>query len=183
MVTRKSAATQRRRVARGRGPGREISPAAQAFEREADRALARYEERKRMDRSTSPFAWPENLLKRECYNLILKHTRWSGKAVLEIVRTWKCQPDTITYHHNKFYWGLLAIDPQGDFIPDPALSKYAKEMLYAAKHNVPPEYLIGFLLQSGNLTFIRNQLRSGEIDREFAAFRRRTTSPPATDDT
>lgn len=69
-----------------------------------------------------------------------------------------CLPDTVTYKQNKFYWGLLAIDPQEAYITDPALSKYTKEILFASKHGVPAEYLIGFLMQSETLWCIRMRL-------------------------
>lgn len=179
MVTRKAAATLRTASSRRNGsPVRNGSLASQRFERQADHILKQYETMGKKVLGRRAFSRPENYLKRECYNLIFRHTKWSGRTIIEVVRRWRCVPDTITYKQNRFYWGLLAIDPQEEFIRDPALSKYAKEMLYAAKHGVPAEYLIGFLMQSDNLASIREKLQSGELDREFMSFRRRAKSPP-----
>ena len=177
MASRNSAG-RRPSSSRGRGPyKRTMSEAGEAFEQGAEEILNLYRERRKQTRPSAPFDWPESLLKRECYNLIQKHSRWSGRVITSIVKRWECIPEQITYAQNKFYWGILAIDPEADCISNPSLSKYAKEMLYADLHGVPPEYLIGFLSQSGNLTLIRERLRRHELDQEFLNFRKRANRP------
>ena len=176
MVSRKAAASKRGIPGRGRKPQQLRDLAASAFELAADDIIERYDARGRDPRGATPFAWPENQLKRECYNLIIKHTRWGGREIIDIVHKYRCIPDSITFRQNKFYWGILAIDPKAAFISDPSLSKYSKEMLYAWQHRVPPEYLIGFLLQSGNLPALRVKLREGRTEKDFIDFRKITVS-------
>lgn len=172
MVTRSKAASTVNVAPRARGPRRPGDLAVSAFETAADDIVERYDARGQEPRGVTPFAWPENQLKRECYNLIIKHTRWGGREIIDIVRKYGCVPESITFNKNKFYWGLLAIDPKGAYILDPQLSKYAKEMIYAWKHLVPPEYLIGFLLQSGNISSLRAKLREGGTEKDFIDFRK-----------
>jgi hypothetical protein len=172
MVTRKTAVSKKEVPRRARGPQRPGDLAESAFELAADEIVERYDVRGREPRGATPFAWPENQLKRECYNLIIKHTRWSGAEIIAIVRKYGCVPESITFRKNKFYWELLAIDPKITCISDPSLSKYSIEMLYAWRHRVPPEYLIGFLLQSGNLSSLRVKLREGRTEKDFVDFRK-----------
>lgn len=50
---------------------------------------------------------------------------------------------------NPFFWCIhLLLDGKSWITPDQK-SKSAKQLLYAHRHNVPPEYLIGFIRQTG----------------------------------
>ena len=73
-----------------------------------------------------------------------------------------------TVDENPFHWILAAVFPdnmlkkvKGDEAPmfPQERNHMARQLLYAERHNVPTEYLIGFLYQSGKPSEIARKLR------------------------
>lgn len=129
-----------------------LSVAASAFEHRADEILAVYEAKKTSARGGSPFEAKEGYLKRKAYELICEYLAAPGRSgtIKSIVRLWRREPRSPPFSENPFFWGLLALDPQGDVLNPARLHLYSRQLLYAHRHEVPPHYLIGFLYQSGN---------------------------------
>lgn len=50
---------------------------------------------------------------------------------------------------NPFYWGFWAVVDPDDKIPKTTRTRFSQELLYAHLHDVPPEFLIGFIHQKG----------------------------------
>lgn len=156
---------------------RHLSKRMQAVE-DGFRPLARailesYESRanagKRGDR---PFDSAEGTLKRECYALIRRYRHKHQHEFLKRVSAYDNRRyDQPEYKENPFYWGLLAIDREVKSIGQGNLSEYAGQFLFADKHGVPPEYLIGFIYQSGGRE-MRIKIRTDSRDHEFELFRR-----------
>lgn len=94
----------------------------------------------------SPFATRHGFMMRECYLLVRQFKGRPGgadaiKGFSEYEKRDRRQP---TYEENPFYWGIKSI--RNDFSTS-ALAFFAKQLKHAENHKVPPEYLIGFLLQ------------------------------------
>ena len=53
------------------------------------------------------------------------------------------------YEENPFHWGLLALFGKSKLLTRDERRLFAAEMLYAHRHDVPPEYLLGFVYQVG----------------------------------
>lgn len=94
----------------------------------------------------APFATRHGYIMRECYLLVREFRRKGGgpaaiKRFSEYRKRDRRQP---SYEENPFYWGIKSI--RNDFSTS-ALLFFATQLQHAERHDVPPEYLIGFLLQ------------------------------------
>lgn len=105
----------------------------------------------RPDKGVAPYDQKANYLRREIYRVIWNlRQRSEGKAVIEAAVLGHCNrmPTRLTLTQNPFFWGLKAAADRFDLGPD-RVSRLAKEMLYAWRHQVQPDLLIGFILQTG----------------------------------
>lgn len=120
-----------------------------------------------------PWDTAENTLKREAYLLITRFLAKSGgrSAIKWIVRVEKKIPRSPTFNANPFYWGLLAIDPKHGAYNKAKISLYAPLLKYAYRNNVPPAYLIGFLLQVGRPKDIKKKVTDGSREVGLAEMR------------
>ena len=72
--------------------------------------------------------------------------------------------------HNKenpFYWGIWAVLDPDDKIPRSTRTRFSQELLYAHMHDVPPEYLIGFLHQKGTSTGLQAKIDGKQMQPWF----------------
>ncbi len=124
----------------------------------------------------SPFEAPEGYLKRACFQVIQEFRKANAHHAIKKLANYAGRDRRqLTYTDNPFYWGLLAIDPAFSAIEEGSLSLYAKQLLHAANHKVPPEHLVGFIYQSGSQSALKRKVRIGEREEEFLRIRKRTS--------
>lgn len=134
-----------------------------------------YNIRKKEKSAECPFVSAEGYLKRECYILITNsNTRWHNDFIKKLSVYTNRERRQPSYEENRYYWGLLAIDPSHDMIGHNDLQIYSRQMLYAQRHGVPPEHLVGFLYQSGNQKSIQGKVQDNKREEEFDLVRNRT---------
>lgn len=154
-----------------------LSPAAVRFEAAGDAIQEGYRQRKKLPR-LPPFDGKWGFLKREAYRLIRRQITEPGghRTIKSIVRRWKREPREPSYDDNPFYWGLLAIDPAQDILDQRDLTRFAHQLMYAHRHDVPAHFLVGFLYQSGSTAEVSRKLAEGQREPWFGALRN-TTAP------
>ena len=110
---------------------------------------------------TPPYDKPNGYLKREVYRLVCDCIAdRKVRALQRKVATNDSSPRPSAHNEeNPFYWGLLAVCG----INDPRVSrnnrsKFANELLYAHKHKVPADLLVGFIYQIGSSDGLRQRL-------------------------
>ena len=144
------------------------------FESHADAIMSAY--RNRPAKGVAPNENAEGFFKREAYALIRKIIDMPNgtRVFTRILSDWDVLPRSPTLIENAFFWGLLAMDPEGahiervakwkprgrsktdkeNFLDRRKRSKYAKQLLFAHINDVPPEYLVGFIYQVGGVGVI-----------------------------
>ena len=146
------------------------------FKIEAIDIVREYGSRNETADKLSPFNSAEGYLKRECYFLIKKFMTDNSASIKKLScyssRTAK-QP---SYTDNQFYWGLLAIDPAYAAIKERNLILYSRQLLYAHRHNVSSEFLVGFIYQSGSPRSLRVKLDQRKREEEFELVQSRERS-------
>jgi hypothetical protein len=126
-------------------------------------------------RSISPFLSAEGYFKRECYLLIRSSLRRDSKAIKTLSKyDWRYPPQPL-YTDNPFYWGLLAIDPDHQFVTQRDLNFLSQQLLHAHRHNVPVEYLVGFIYQCGSQSALRSKVRHNLREEDFDMVRNRAS--------
>lgn len=68
---------------------------------------------------------------------------------------------------NPFYWGLTAVCGEKYKLPRTTKSRFAQELLYADMHDVPPEFLVGFIYQIGPSGDLQHKIDKKEMQRWF----------------
>lgn len=91
-------------------------------------------------------------------------TEEKTKVIKKVLRNNPRNPKFVKFNENKFYFGLLAIDIDGDILSKQKLSLYAKQFLYAEKNGIMPQLLIGFLYQMGNSSNLTKRLAENGRD-------------------
>lgn len=119
---------------------------------------------------SSPNEDAKNFLRREIYALgrCLKAVppKWDIVEIISGLRIHKVRrPKAL--HGNIFHALLMGVYEEDTQIPRQERSKMAKELLYADRHNVPPEYLCGFLYQSGGRDNLEEKLNAGYLEPAF----------------
>lgn len=109
--------------------------------------------------SPRPGETPRAILKRGIYTLVrdLQRTR---KAQFETALAHVIDKRLyVDFEVNPFHWGLAAASACGELGSDfhNSISEYGTELLYAHRHRIPPELLIGFIHQVGGIKRIREQ--------------------------
>lgn len=69
---------------------------------------------------------------------------------------------------NPFYWGLTAVCGDKNKLPRTTKSRFAQELQYANMHDVPPEFLVGFIYQIGPSGDLQHKIDNVEMQRWFA---------------
>lgn len=114
-----------------------------------------------------------NILKRSIYQIGMKIVGTGGRKAF-LSKTNKEYQKTVddkvgraiptnapTVEENPFYYVLYLAMGSRSYMPRQERIKAGDQLSYAAKHNVPPEYLIGFLHQCGSYSKLKSKLLSG----------------------
>lgn len=152
----------------GKSPEK-LSGAQETYDDAAEFIRDGYSKRRPL-KGLRPFDSANGYLRREAYALIreTKSKRGGANTIRSLVQRLSTTPETPEYTENPFYWGLLAIDPHRDFLSPQDLSRFAKQLLYADRNGVPPNYLIGFLYQTGGPRDLSHKLGSKVRDDSLA---------------
>lgn len=70
---------------------------------------------------------------------------------------------------NPFYWGFTAVCGIDKKLARSNKSRFSQELLYAHMHDVPPEFLIGFIYQIGSSSKLQQKIDNKEMQRWFKA--------------
>lgn len=157
----------------------ELEVARQELERRTDLIRDGFAERRhRRDNGEvlPPCETAESFLKIKTYRLMKDSDTERARAdVPRFVRQARIDPRKPSFRKNPFYWGLLAVDPDRLLLSKQSISLYSRQLLYAHRHGVPAELLIGFIYQLGGATELSAKLESGA--REFPPLRMRVSIP------
>lgn len=119
---------------------------------------------------TSPQMSRNGRLKREIYALV-RHflAQDHGNVIKEIVEDdGRAPANGPAFEDNPFHWGLLSLfEARGDGLSRGDRYLFARQMLYAHKHDVPPNLLVGFIYQSGKPQDIAQKLLAGTFEPGF----------------
>lgn len=125
-------------------------------------------ERRREDHTVSPpYATANGYLKRSVYELVQTLRLSSGGfgRLERLVRNERnVDPRVPDVLDNPFFWGFLLVFADDECVGRSERSKFAAELLYAHKHGVPAELLIGFIYQVGGYSRIQKKLKAGEME-------------------
>ena len=167
-MTGEKSGTQPKRAPRAPTSRLKPSLAAVRFEVAGDEIRMGYHSR-RLLRRLPPFDGKWGFLKREAYQLIRRQITEPGahRTIKNIVRRWKREPREPNYDDNPFYWGLLAIDPAQDILDQQTLTRFAHQLMYAHRHDVPAHFLVGFLYQSGSTSEVSRKLAADQREPWF----------------
>lgn len=139
-----------------------------AFEQEASRIIWEWSDRKRAhhDSAESPNAW----FKREAYAFLRQYVIAGDQKTLERIVRRDQRPNSLVEEaiKNPFKLGLLAMCVD-ESISRSDRSVFGNQMLYAHLHDVPPEFLNGFIAVSGKPSVIASKLKAGTIEPGFEA--------------
>jgi hypothetical protein len=136
------------------------------FEDKASRIIWEWSDRKagKHGHAESPNAW----FKREAYRFLRPYVLEGKEKFLESVALKDLRPHKLVQEaiKNPFKLGLLAM------CVDESISRgdrhaFGNQMLYAHLHDVPPEFLNGFLAVSGKPAVIAEKLKMGFVEPGF----------------
>ena len=115
---------------------------------------------------TKPYNKPNSFLKREVYRLV-RHclTRRSVDLLQMLVTSDESSPRPSKHNEqDPFYWGFMFVCGMDKRVSPQTRGKFANELLYAHKHDVPPDLLTGFIYQIGKSDGLRERLLKGEME-------------------
>jgi hypothetical protein len=142
-------------------------------------------------KDAAPYYEPANVLKRSVYELVLdlEETDMAGKIddLIDGIRVARengkrlsdrrvlrrlqkeCETDT-------FYYILLGLEGVGFdtfSLTRSNVTRFARQLNYARRHRVPPEFLVGFLMQTGSIGLICKRAREPKrVEKWFADLRK-----------
>ena len=139
-----------------------------------DAIWAEFEGRLKTSWHTGPYSQSKNeqakyFLRREIYALGLaildaSPTGWSTADLVRKIRLSVSRPDKLG---NVFHDLLMCVYDDDSQVSRRERSNYALEMEYARRHEVRPELLCGFILQSGGHGEISRKLRANYVEPAF----------------
>lgn len=117
----------------------------------------------------SPSEAANGFLKRESYRLICHYIEGGAARLFErVIRdNGKALSSVVRLADNPFHYGLSAMFARSDLLSSADRSVYASQMVYAYRHGVPPNLLVGFLYQCGSFSGVRRKLKDGVIEAGF----------------
>ncbi len=87
------------------------------------------------------------------------------------------EPTKISFKANPYYWALYAFENVEKLsISAKDMSRFSLQMLYAERHNIDPELLVGFIYQQGNDNDLAYKVASGYIEPLLAPYLMRQSS-------
>lgn len=104
---------------------------------------------------------PLSVLKRGIYQLVNELNGDRRHSSLEAALVYIInKPLRVRFEDNPYHWGLAAVSASGETGIDfhDSISQYGRELLYARRHRIPEELLIGFIYQVGGAKRIRERL-------------------------
>lgn len=114
-----------------------------------------------------PYDAAPGYLKRAVYEFVMDpavsadgHERL--KAIVQSERNAVSRPGYIG--ENPFFWGFSLVFGHDDKFPRADRSKFAEQLLYASKHQVPARFLVGFLYQIGGHPRVLKQRSGGTVE-------------------
>lgn len=113
---------------------------------------------------------PDSVMKAGVYRLLTQMLDSRTVSTLEQVLEYKIagRLPSMPFSESPFYWAFKAIVADGEVECDArSISRYGAELLYAHKHKIPPELLIGFISQVGGSSAIRKKLNAGRKETWF----------------
>ena len=119
-----------------------------------------------------PYDQPNSKLKRSVYRLVrycLEHDLLGLlKKSVEFQLEGKSRVKPSLHNAaNPFYWGLTAVCGADNKLPRSSKSRFAQELQYAHMHNVPPEFLVGFIYQIGSSKDLQRKIDNKEMQPWF----------------
>ena len=149
-------------------PSSETERKLDEFYEQAKKIKRRYDEPENYQFS-GPYTKPLSILKVESYKFIRRKLRdIENHSIIkrraeEIGR----DPSNLTFQRNQFHFGLIALDIDEKILDAKRISLWARQMTYAARHEIPAHLLIGFLYQSGSSTDISKKLMANYMEPWF----------------
>ncbi len=122
-----------------------------------------------VEQKLMPSKRASKILMHDVYRLIRSYRRAGKMKKLEkfIVKR-DGRPVNVQAWDNPYYLGfLLVFGLRSKEISNQNRSKYGQMLSYACLHEVPPRFLIGFLLQAGSYEVIRNKQKQNFIEEGF----------------
>lgn len=114
-----------------------------------------------------PYDTATGYLKRAVYEFVLDPAVAAGgyerlKTIVESERNAASRP--VYVGENPFFWGFSLVFGHDDDFPRADRSKFAEQLLYASKHEVPARFLVGFLYQIGGHPRVLKQRSGGKVE-------------------
>lgn len=128
------------------------------------------------ENAASQYDTPRSYLKRETYRYVLERQE-DGRAkelqtCIELARESRV-PAIPSFAQNPFNWALLGVQPiDGLKLRSDDVSRFGRQLAYAAQHNVPPQLLIGFISQTGSPSLISRKYSCGEREEWHGSLQR-----------
>ena len=151
-------------------PGTRGGTPYRGLSRAAEHIVAEWLRRKNLPGLT-PYESALGYLKRECYRVV-RHVVDAERSQLfeQVIRLeGRSLSAKVKIGENPFHYGLRALFSDDSVISAPDRSVYSVQMMYAYRHGIEAEMLIGFIYQSGSSTLIRAKLKSGYIEPGFVS--------------
>lgn len=132
-------------------PDQQVDEAWEAFEQDLGRKLAIS---RGLVEELAPFDQPAGILKRLVYSFVRTRLACGDGKKLDYLLWYKRKGEQrahrISFEDNPFHWVLSAIPFEISELTRPSLSKVGRQLIYAHRHDIEPELLVGFLYQSGS---------------------------------
>lgn len=132
---------------------------------------AKEEQRLQLDYPTAvPYYSNDSVWKRNVYTFVLSNTKTPVEAnnlrryTEELIagNVQRRLPRTPSFEANHFHWVFSALSAAKDWeIDRNKVFRFGRQLLYAERHHVPVEFLIGFLHQTGSPNHIEAKVKQG----------------------
>lgn len=121
----------------------------------------------------SPYFEPANVVKRAVYSFVIYASRKLKPGPLErtidAIRAASAggkvlRPLRKRFKTDTYFWVLtgLLLDCPAAKLRKSDVTRFSQHLKYARRHKVPPEYLVGFLLQTGSLAEVYRRAQDPE---------------------
>lgn len=120
----------------------------------------------------SPYDQPNSKLKRNVYRLVRYCLKYDLLDLLKESVEFQLEgksrvKPSLQNAANPFYWGLSAVCGADNKLPRTNKSRFAQELQYANMHDVPPEFLVGFIYQIGSSKDLQRKIDNKEMQSWF----------------
>ena len=128
-----------------------------------------WQRRKGLRGQLTPAETANGYLKRESYRIIVHYVAQGRSRFFENVvrQDGRGLTARVKLEENPFHFGLLALFADDSVVSKQDRSLFSMQMLYAYRHGIPAEFLIGFIYQAGSKEEIKRKLSEGSIEPGF----------------